>query len=209
MQATLSLASDTSGELPAAQQARISKGQQVVIEEEVPGEPWPALTIWQQVTCTPAELAGVFWDSELDVKYLPGCIGARIISRPKPSVQETRFTLKMPFFLPNEVYVSRIEVTRPEATQGSYKITWNVVESLYAKSCKGEILILPHGSMTLIRYRNFMVPRSKMAGILKGPGMNRVVESVRALVAQVEREVRESPALLEKQQQELQRALDR
>lgn len=208
MRVTTSLGADSGKELTAARLSRIAGGNQVIIEEEVPGEPWPALTIWQRVKCTPSQLAGVFWDSELDVKYLPGCIGARIISRPRPSLQETKFTLKMPFFLPEEVYVSRIELLPPsQGMPGSYKITWNVVESLYAKSCDGEIEIRPHEGMTLIRYRNFMIPRSRMAGILRGPGMSRVVESVRALVGQVEREVRESPALLERQQKELQRAL--
>lgn len=187
--------------LTPQQMALLSHGKPLILEREIPDQPWPELTIWQLVKCTPEELAGVFWDSELDANYLPGCLDVRILSRPTPSIQKARFRLKMPFFLPDEVYVSEIRLL--PAPPGSYRISWKVLESIYAKSCDGEILIQPHEGMTLIRYKNFMVPRSKIAVLLRGPGRDRVVESVHALVAQTEKEVAGSPALLDKQRQAL------
>jgi hypothetical protein len=187
------------------QLAQLSPGKPLVISRDLPDEPWPEMTIWQLVKCSPELVAGVFWDSELDPDYLPGCLQTKVISRPEPSVQQAWFRLKMPLFLPDEVYVSEIKLI-PQAP-GSYKITWKVLESIYAKSCTGEILIQPHeGGMSLIRYRNFMVPRSKMAKLLKRPGIARVVESFQALVAQVEKEAAGSPELPEKQRKALQLA---
>lgn len=190
--------------LTPTQLAQLSNGKPLVLNKEIPGQPWPEMTIWQLLKCSPEVIAGVFWDSELDPTYLPGCLETRIISRPAPSVQKARFRLKMPLFLPDEVYTSEIELI-PQPP-GSYKITWKVIESVYAKSCNGEILIQPHEVMALVRYKNFMVPRSKIAGLLKSPGMSRVVESFHALVAQTEKEVSESSFLLEQQRKALQLA---
>lgn len=191
--------------LSPAQLARLSPGKPLVFETEVPGEPWPEMTIWELVKCSPEELAGVFWDSELDTTYLPGCLLARILSRPSPSVQKASFKLKMPLFLPNEVYAAEIKLI-PQPP-GVYKITWQALDSVYAKSCNGEIQIQPHAGMTLIRYRNFVVPKSKIAVLLRGAGRDRVIESVRALVAQTENEVRGSPGLLAQQRMALELAM--
>jgi hypothetical protein len=190
--------------LTPSQLAQLSNGKPLVLNKVIPGEPWPQMTIWQLIKCSPEQLAGVFWDSELDPSYLPGCLETKIVSRPTPAVQKALFRLKMPLFLPDEVYTSEIELI-PQPP-GSYKITWKVIESIYAKSCTGEILIQPHEGMALVRYRNFMVPRSKMAGLLKGPGVSRVAESFHALVVQTEKEVNSSSALLERQRKALQLA---
>jgi hypothetical protein len=192
-------------ELSAKQQAQLSSGKAVVIEEDVPGEPWPILTIYQIANCSPEEIAGVFWDSELDTKYLTGCRSVGFVERPTPSVQVAEFTLKMPFFLPDEVYTSRIELI-PQ-TPGRYKITWRILESRYAKSCNGSVLLEPLSGKTLIRYRNFMAPHSRVAVLMRSPARDRVVESVQALVNQVEKEKRESPQLMSQQQKDLMRAL--
>jgi hypothetical protein len=181
-------------ELSTKQQSQLSSGKALVIEEEVPGEPWPILTIYQIADCSPEVIAGVFWDSELDTKYLS-----------TPSVQVAEFTLKMPFFLPDEVYTSRIELI-PQPP-GRYKITWRILESRYAKSCNGSVLLESLSGKTLIRYRNFMAPHSRVAVLMRSPAKDRVVESVRSLVKQAERETRESPQLIRQQQKDLMQAL--
>lgn len=192
-------------ELSAKQQTQLSSGKAIVIEENVPGEPWPILTIYQIANCSPEEIAGVFWDSELDTKYLSGCRSVRIVERPTPSVQVAEFTLKIPFFLPDEIYTSWIELI-PQSP-GRYKITWRILESRYAKSCNGSVLLESLSGKTLIRYRNFMAPHSRVAVLMRSPAKDRVVESVRALVTQAEREIRECPQLVRQQQKDLMLAL--
>jgi len=197
-------------ELNPRQQEELSAGKPVVIEEDVPGEAWPLLTIYQQVACSPADLAGVFWNSELDPEYLPGCLSVKVLARPSPSVHEGRFTLKMPFLLPDEVYTSRIElIPQPPGPPESYKIRWQILESRYSKSCRGEIVIEGAEGGTLFRYRNFMSPRSRIAVLMRTPARNRLVQSVEALVAQVARERKQSPQLIERQRNALRLALGR
>ena len=187
------------------QKVELSSGKPLVIEENVPGEAWPLLTICQQIACPPVVLAGVFWDSELDSEYLPGCRSVRILARPDNAVQEAQFTLKMPFFLADEVSVSLIELF-PQPP-GTYKIVWRMIESRYAKSGNGSIVIEPHGGGTFIRYRTFTAPHSKIAVLMRSSASERVVENVEAMVNQVRREILLSPGLIRSQQRELDRAM--
>ena len=161
------LASDPSlwERLTPQQQGVLNSGRQVVVEEEVPDNPWPKLTIYQLVRSSSADVAAVFWNSELDTKYLPNCKSVRILSRKSPEVHEAEFTLKMPLFLPDELYVSRIAIKSPSPS--IYEITWKVLESRYSKECNGFIRIEPHGDQALFSYQNFVKPRGNFAGLLR------------------------------------------
>ena len=187
------------------QKAQLPSGKPVVTEEEVEGNPWPKLTINQLVKASPAQVAAVFWNSELDTKYLPNCSSARVIARPSRSVQEARFTLKMPLFLPDELHVSRITVKRP--VLDTYEIAWNVLESRYSKECSGTIRIEPHGDHSLISYQTLVKPRGNFAGLLRWPAQVIIVDSVKALARQVETEAATQSPLLSSQLQALGTAL--
>jgi hypothetical protein len=60
--------------------------------------------------------------------------------------------------------------------------------------------------MSLMCYRNFMVPKSKVALLLRGAAKERVEESVAALVSRAESEVNRMPQIIERQQAELRAA---
>lgn len=191
--------------LTTQQQGVLNSGKQVLVEEEIPGSPWPRLTIYQLVKATSADVAAVFWNSELDTKYLPNCKSARIKARPSPNIHEAEFTLRMPLFLPDEFYVSRIMIksSQPEC----YEITWKVLESRYSKECNGVIRIEPRVDEALFSYQNFVKPRSNFAGLLRWPAQASIVDSVKALVRQVESEKKKSPELLATQLQAVELAL--
>lgn len=191
--------------LTPQQQATLGSGKQVLVEEEVADNPWPKLTIYQLVKSSSSDVAAVFWNSELDTKYLPNCLSARILSRKSPEVHEAEFTLKMPLLLPDELYVSQITVKSP--AQNVYEITWKVLESRYSKECTGVIQIEPHGDRALFKYQNFVKPRGNFAGLLRWPASATIVASVRALVHQVEREKQKDPQLLASQHEALELAL--
>lgn len=201
------LASDPSlwGGLTQQQQSVLNSGRQVLVEAEVPENPWPRLTIYQQVKATSADVAAVFWNSELDTKYLPNCKSARIKARPSPNIHEAEFTLGMPLFLPDEQYISRITIKYPK--QDCYEITWKVLESRYSKECHGMIRIEPRGEQALFSYQNFVKPRSNFAGLLRWPAQASIVDSVKALVRQVETEKKNSPELLANQLEAVELAL--
>ena len=183
----------------------LSSGKQVVLEEEVPDSPWPNLTIYQLVKSSSADVPAVFWNSELDTKYLPNCKSVRILDRPSRDVQKAEFILRMPLFLPEELYVSRITIKSP--SDNVYEISWKVLESLYSKECNGTIRIEPHGDLALFSYQNFVKPRSNFAALLRLPAQAIIVDSVKFLVRQVEAERQKNPQLLAAQLKAIEVAL--
>lgn len=169
--------------LTPAQQTLLNSGKPLVLEEEVPGNPWPRFTIYQLVKASPAQVAAVFWDCEKDSEYIPNCTKVSVLSRPFRNVVEAEYTLRMPFLIPDEVYVSRNELRR--TADGSYGVCWKVLRSRYTKSCLGDLRLDEHDGWTLIRYSNLVEPGSRIAKLLKSSASRQVVESVQSLVDRV------------------------
>jgi len=169
--------------LNQAQHALLNAGKPVVIEEEMPGNPWPRFTIYQLIKATPAQVTATFWDCEKDPEYIPNCTKVTVLSHPSPGVVEAEYTLKMPFFLPDEVYVSRNELQH--GANGSYGVDWRVVTSRYTKACAGSLRVEEHDGYALLRYSNLVEPGSRIAKIMKASASRQVVESVQALVDRV------------------------
>ena len=192
-------------ELTLAQQEQLLSGRAVKLQEDVPESAWPRFTIYHLVRGKPSDVAAVFWNCELDPVYIPNCTSVRILSRPSPSIHEAEYTLKMPFFLPDEVYISRNSLT--EISKSDYEITWKVLSSRYTKSCSGNLRMEQHGNDTLIRYTNLVIPGSRIAGLLRATAGNQVVDSVHALAHQVGKELSDDRNLLEHQIRELEKAI--
>jgi hypothetical protein len=208
---TLSAASDDSmwSGLNPQQQGLLLSGKPLVLEEPVEGNAWPRYTVYLIVQSSAKQAAAVFWDCELDPKYVPNCLAVQIVGKPSPWVYEGQYTLKMPFMLPNEVYISRNELKLP--SPDVYEISWNVLHAHYIKGSHGNLRIetLPNGnpSGALMRYTNLVMPGSSIAGLLQSQARCQVVESVRALVSQIESELHSLPQLLNHQVEEIDHAL--
>ncbi|MEI6343753.1 MAG: hypothetical protein WCP41_00125 [Verrucomicrobiota bacterium] len=187
------------------QKEDLLSGKQVMIEVDIPGKPWPCFTIHKLVDATPEDVAAVFWNCELAPAYVPNCISVKIISRPSPGIIEAEYTLKMPFFLPNEIYLSRNELTSP--TTGSYKISWHVDQSRYIRKSIGNILLQPARNGTLISYTNFVEPSSKFSRLLRSKAGEEVMASVGALKRQIMNESHQPSPLLLKQVEDLRLSL--
>ncbi len=183
--------------LSSRQKEMLTSGESLILEEEVPGNPWPRFIVYHLVKATPAEVAAVFWDLRLDPQYIPNCLSVTIAASPAPNVVDGEYTLKMPFFLPDEVYVSRNTLRRH--SEEHYEISWEVLRSRYTKSCSGSLALQKNDKGTLLRYTNIVEPGSKIAGIMKNSASRQVLASVKALVSQVGAELGNRSALLEKQ----------
>ena len=191
--------------LSSRQREILNSGDALVLEEDLPGNPWPRFIVYHLVKATPAQVAAVFWDLRLDPKYVPNCVAVTILAQPSPHVIDGEYTLKMPFFLPDEVYVSRNTLHR--RTPEDYEISWVVLRSRYTKSCSGLLSMQKHEKGTLLRYSNQVEPGSRIAGIMKNNAGHQVVASVKALVSQVARETERPSDPLEKQMKALEESL--
>jgi hypothetical protein len=194
--------------LTQQQQEQLTAGNHVVLEEEVPDNPWPRFVIYHLVNSSPEQVAAVFWDCELDPKYVPNCLTVELKVRPKSWIHEAEYTLSMPLMLPNEVYTSRNELKSP--SPNNYEISWKVLQARYIKGSEGNLRIEPHGDKgdkCLLCYSNLVMPGGQIAALLRGKARNEVIESVGALVHQVEHEIQNSPQLIQNQQTELEKSL--
>ena len=178
--------------LTPQQQSLLSEGNPVVIEENAGDNPWPRYVVYRIVGSSAERTAAVFWDCELDNQYVPNCVSVRIVSRPQAGVVNAEYTLKMPLFFPNEVYVSQNELRSP--SPGTFEISWKVLHARYISGSTGSIRIEPlvtpaqAGPRALMRYSNLVLPGGKIAGLLKSEARNEVIDSVNALARQVEQE---------------------
>ena len=191
--------------LPHSEQRELLEGKAVELEENVDGSAWPRFIIYHLVKSSPASVAAVFWNCELDPKYIPTCTSVKILSSPETGVVNAQYTLRMPFFLPDEVYVSRNQLRK--SSPSDYEISWRVTQSRYSKSSVGNLRIEEHGDRSLIRYTNLVVPSSRFAGLLRSTAATQAVESVKALAAQVISEIEQTPTLMDKQLQALEQSI--
>jgi ribosome-associated toxin RatA of RatAB toxin-antitoxin module len=192
--------------LTDVQQSDLLAGKTVETEENVEGSAWPRFRVYQLVKAEPKSVAAVFWDCRRDPEYIPNCTAVSILSRPSPSVIEARYTLSMPFLLPDEVYVSKNTLRKPSET--SYEISWNVSEARYTKSAMGSLRVEPHGQGSLLRYANLVIPGSRIAGLLRATAGNQVIESVKALTKRVERMREHDQTSLATEEETLAKALE-
>lgn len=192
--------------LSLRQRALLISGETIILEEEISGNPWPRFIVYHLVKASPSEVAAVFWDLKLDPQYIPNCATVTILNAPSPSVVEGEYTLKMPFLLPDEVYVSRNMLRHSGAED--LEISWEVLRSRYTKSGRGAITLQRQEGGTLVRYSNLVEPGSRIAGLMRKSAGRQVVESVKALATQVTMEKTASPDVLEKQLKTLREALE-
>jgi len=187
--------------LPHFEQRELLAGKTVEFEENVESSVWPRFIIYQLVKASPAAVAAVFWNCEKDPEYIPNCASVKILNSPEPGVVNAEYTLSMPFFLPDEVYVSRNQLMK--LSGHDYEIIWKVSQSRYSKSSIGSLRMEEHNGMCLIRYTNLVIPASRFAGMLRTSAGKQVMESVKALGRQVALEAEKNPELLQKQVQAL------
>jgi hypothetical protein len=183
--------------LPHFEQRELQEGKTVEFEENVDGSVWPRFIIYQLVKASPAAVAAVFWNCEKDPEYIPNCTSVKILNSPEPGVVNAEYTLSMPFFLPDEVYVSRNQVKK--ISDRDCDIVWCVTQSRYSKSSVGSLRVEEHDGMSLIRYTNLVIPTSRFAGMLRASAGKQVMECFKALATRVILEIEKTPALLDKQ----------
>lgn len=192
-------------ELDAADRAKVLAGQQVALQEEVEGKPWPRLRIYQLVKATPVEVAAVFFDYNNSKTFVPDLLHSKISKKISPCVMEVDYEVEVPI-LADEAYTARNDLKATEG--GGFRVTWNLIRALQTKDATGHLRIEPHGEgEAVICYTNLVTPSSGMAGILKKIAIGRMEKTVHAMVIQVQSQKTKHPADLARQVETLREAL--
>jgi hypothetical protein len=193
-------------DLDKAQLDQVVRGEQVVTMQDVQGNPWPRLKLYQMVHATPEEVAAVFFDYTSAKEYIPKIFKSDISRRITPCVLDVDFGIDIPL-LPDELYTVRNSLMA--GRDGSYCVTWNLVRALQTKAIEGNLRIEKFEEGAVIRYTNLVTPGSAMARLLKLIAMKQMRNTVQAIVRQVEKQKRENPPALKEEILSLQQALQK
>ena len=110
-------------------------------------------------------------------------------------------------FLRDERYTARNSLER--SSDGALRVSWKLLEALQTKDAEGHLVVENfEGGRAVLCYTNLVTPGSAMAGLLRGPALERMRKTVAAIVAKVELEKRERPAELAAQAEKLREILD-
>lgn len=191
-------------DLDAGQLEEIERGGQVHLLEEVGGNPWPRVRVYQKVDATPEEVAAVFFNYNNAKSYVPTVLKSEISRQVSPCVLEVDYAINVPI-LPDEYYTVRN--TLKAAENGGYLVSWTLIRALQTKASEGGLRIERWKDGSIIRYTNFVTPNSAMARFLKSTATERLLNTVHAIVTQVENQKTKHPAALKEEVLNLQEAL--
>ena len=191
-------------DLSRDQQSDLEKGDLIVLEQDIPGKPWPRVRIYKRIKATPEEVAAVFFDYDQAKTYIPDVLESKISKRIAPCVVEVDYEVNVPI-LRDEAYTARNEM---KALSESYQVSWTLLRALQTKAAEGNLLIEPfENGSSVIRYTNLVTPSSGMAKILKGPALFRMQKTVLAIGEKVEKQKASHPVELAAQVARLREAL--
>lgn len=202
------LATATAGvleDLSRDQQLDLEKGDLIVLEQDIPGKPWPRVRIYKRIQATPEEVAAVFFDYDQARTYIPDVLESKISKRIAPCVMEVDYEVEVPI-LRDEAYTARNEM---KALGEGYQVSWILLRALQTKAAEGNLRIEPfENGSSVIRYTNLVTPSSGMAKILKGPALFRMQKTVLAIGEKVEKQKSSYPMELAAQLVRLREALE-
>jgi hypothetical protein len=164
----------------------------VVTTRDVPGYPWPETTVRRRVRATSEEVMAVYVDFDDQSRYLPDLVQCRIERRLAPARFQVFFEYKAPML--NERYTSDVTVAR---TATGFQMTSRLIEARYARRLDGDLRVDALGSEALIVYTNRLDPGS-LGATFGSPSLvtRRLVATVQAIAAHVDRLRAEDPAAL-------------
>ena len=191
-------------DLSRDQQLELEKGDLIVLEQDIPGKPWPRVRIYKRIKATPEEVAAVFFDYDQAKTFLPDVLESKISKKIAPCVVEVDYEVNVPI-LSDEAYTALNEM---KALGESYQVSWTLLRALQTKAAEGNLLIEPfENGSSVIRYTNLVTPSSGMAKILKGPALFRMQKTVLAIGEKVEKQKSSHPVELAAQVARLREAL--
>lgn len=178
------LHADLVKEVPKSGRQDLSEGQTVVKSTDVPGVPWPQLSLYRVVNAPPSVVSNLFTDYNAAPSYTPGLIQAQVIATNPDGTKDVRYTVKVPV-IQRISYVVRNTYQR----QGeNFTVSWKLIQSPLARRSDGALRIEPYdGNRTLLCYTNLCVPITNLVSGLKNQAVVEAKNTVLALATEAER----------------------
>jgi len=165
------------------QLAQLNKGELVVTSRDMPGGVWPELTVYTRVSAPVSAVGDVFLDYENAQKYIPNLVSAKVIAQPEPDVRDVEYTSKMPLLGNSSYSVRNWYETGPDGIT----VRWKLIQSPMAEISDGSLRVEPTEGGCVLRYTNYVKPKSSIAIVAKGAAQSEVRKTVSAIKAEAER----------------------
>ncbi len=176
--------SEEKQELPKDDLFTIMKGKLVVKRTPVKGSPWPEIKITGRVKARPIESISVFYAYHEHKEFLPDLLESTPVKYVSPSDVHIKFVMDIPWPLKNSRYVTGNKVKK--LGENKFAIEWYLVKSNSSKESKGSVTFLPFKGETLLIYRTFINPKSKLAGLFRKKMVKKTVKSVKEIIRWIE-----------------------
>jgi hypothetical protein len=175
------------GDLDASELADLRAGQLVVRTENVDGAPWPRLVVYTAVDAPVSAVEKVFRDYASAPSYTPGLTSAEVLAQPDPNTYDVRYTSAMPLI------GDSVSTVRNSYRQDgdNLVVRWKLLEATHADESTGELRVEPDGNGgSILRYTNFVRPKSSFAKLAKSAALGEVKKTVTAIKAESEKRQR-------------------
>lgn len=169
--------------LSVEQKKEVDDGKLVVVSRDMPGGVWPELTVYTRVDAPVSAVKAVFLDYDNAQNYIPNLVSAKVISEPEPSVKDIEYTSRMPL-LGNSTYTVR---NWYDISAESVTVRWELLQSPNAEVSDGSMRVEPFGSGSILRYTNYVKPKSSIAIVARGAALSEVKKTVTAIKEESER----------------------
>jgi hypothetical protein len=169
--------------LSPEQLKQLNSGELVVTSRDIPGGVWPELTVYTKVNAPVSAVGDVFLDYDNAQNYIPNLVSAKVIAQPEPDVRDVEYTSKMPL-LGNSTYSVRNWF---EKSADGITVRWKLLQSPMAEISVGSLRVEPIDGGCVMRYTNYVKPKSSIAIVAKGAAQSEVRKTVTAIKTEAER----------------------
>jgi hypothetical protein len=178
-------------ELNYTELAKLTNKELIVHSRAIPNRPWPEITIFAVIDVLPVEAAAVFSNYRDQKKYIPDLLKSDPVKKIAENEIIVDFEMRFPWPLGNSKYSTRNVLKMLE--NNGYEISWYMVESDSLIDAKGVVQFIPYGTKTLLKYKSFLHPGSKLASLFSSRVKASTYRTVQAIVTYTEETKKQNP----------------
>ncbi len=177
------LSADIVGDLSSEQIKKLNAGEMLVSESKVDGGAWPKVSVTTLVEAPVATLTALFRDYEAAPSYQPNMVSATVVDKPSADVVDVKYVSKLPVIGENTN-----KVRNTYSTSGAQSIVeWKLLDSTSANVSNGSMVVEAFEGGSVLRYENYVEPKSKLAVLAKGAALGEAKKTVRQIKAEAEK----------------------
>ena len=194
--ASLSFSVTPPAELTQTELAKLTNKELIIHSKEIPGRPWPEITIFALIDVLPVEAAALFSNYQDQKIYIPDLIKSDPVKKISENETIVDFEMHTPWPLANSKYSTGNVFKRLE--NNGYEISWYLVKSDSLIDSKGMVQFILYEKKTLMMYKSLIYPDSRFASIFSSKAESGMSKTVQAIVTYFEETKKKNPEKIQK-----------